>query len=43
MVQYTLEQYVFLCDTCEESDIKNFDINFMMKEFPADEWFTVGK
>jgi hypothetical protein len=48
MVRYTLEQRVFLFDTyikygLLESVGKNFDVNFVMKEFPADKQFIIGE
>jgi hypothetical protein len=46
MARYTLEQCVFLYNTyvkygSVESVSKNFDVNFMMKEFPADKQFII--
>jgi hypothetical protein len=46
MVRYGSEQRVFLYDTyvkynLPESVGKNFDVNLMMKEFPADKQFTI--
>jgi hypothetical protein len=46
MVRYTLEQYVFLYDTYVKYDLlesvgENFNVDFVMKEFPADRKFTI--
>jgi hypothetical protein len=46
MVRYTLEQHVFVYDTYVkygllESVGENFDVNFVVKEFPADKQFTI--
>jgi hypothetical protein len=47
MVRYTLEQCIFVYDTYMkntellESASKNFDVNFVVKEFPADKQFTI--
>jgi hypothetical protein len=47
MVHYRLEQHVFLYDSYVkkvyllESVGENFDVNSMMKEFPANKQFTV--
>jgi hypothetical protein len=46
MVQYTLEQHVFLYDTMWNMDLlenvgENFDVNFVRKEFSADKHFTI--
>jgi hypothetical protein len=46
MAHYTLEQCVFLYDTYVKYDLlesvgENFDVNFMMKEFPADKQFII--
>jgi hypothetical protein len=42
MVQYTLEQRVFLygIQICQEVS-ENFYVNFFIKEFPAEEQFTI--
>jgi hypothetical protein len=46
MVQYTLEQHVFMYVThvkynLLESVDENFNVNFMMKEFSAVKQFTI--
>jgi hypothetical protein len=46
MVPYIVEQRVFLYDTYMkyvslESVGENFDVNFVMKEYPADKQFTI--
>jgi hypothetical protein len=46
MVWYTLEQRVFLYDTCVKYNLlesvgENFDVNFVMKEFTADKQFKI--
>jgi hypothetical protein len=46
MVQYTLEQRIFCITPTWNMDLlesvgRNFDVNFMMKEFPADRQFTI--
>jgi hypothetical protein len=46
MVQYTLEQRVYLYDTyvkygSARKRRRKFDVNFMMEEFPVDKQFTV--
>jgi hypothetical protein len=48
MVRYTLEQRVFVYDTYVkygsagmESVGENFDVNFVVEEFPADKQFTI--
>jgi hypothetical protein len=46
MVRDTFEQRVFLYDTYVKYDLpesvgKNFDVNFVMKEFPAAKQFII--
>jgi hypothetical protein len=46
MVRYTLEQRVFLYYTYVKYDLletvgEKFDVNFVMKEFPADKQFII--
>jgi hypothetical protein len=46
LARYTLEQRVFLYDTYVNRDLlesvgENFDVNFLMKEFPADTQFII--
>jgi hypothetical protein len=47
MVQYTLEQRVFLYDTWNpdllESVGENFDLNLVVNEFPADKRSQFGE
>jgi hypothetical protein len=42
MVQYALEQRIFLYDTYMKHDLlEGVGENFVMKEFPTDEQFTI--
>jgi hypothetical protein len=47
MVRYTLEQRIFLYDNHVKYDLlesvgENFDVNFVIKEFPGDKQFTIS-
>jgi hypothetical protein len=41
MVQYTLEQHVFLYDMWNTDLLERVGKNYVMKELPADKQFTI--